>query len=171
MPIKILSVRQSDFCSRQLSSGKGFSLIEMLVFIVIVSIALVALIRVFNQAAINNVDPVIQIRALECAQAKLDEILGRRFDEASPTGGIPACGSAEAGARACAGIVADTDLDDVGDYNSHSDSSLDNCAVTVTVTSAGTDLGLPNAEARRIIVTANSVGGGQVTLSAYRANF
>jgi len=141
---------------------------------VVVSIALLALVGVFQRAAISNVDPIVQTRALECAQAKLDEILARKFDENTPSGGVPACGSAEIGASGCNGIAADADLDDVGDYNAHNDASKSNCNISVAVTSAGSELGLPaaqNTQFRRIEVTATSDGGGQVVLSAYRANF
>ena len=150
----------------------GFTLIELIVVVVVISLSLVTLIGVFNQAASNSVDPVVQIRALECAQSKLDEILARKFDENTPTGGIPACGSADINAANCSGIGADADLDDVDDYNGHVDNSLDNCQISVTVVNAGTELGLSaNNQARRITVTVNSTGGGGAVLSAYRANF
>ncbi|GAA5316498.1 MAG: hypothetical protein AseanaTS_17020 [Candidatus Pelagadaptatus aseana] len=151
---------------------QGFTLIELVAFIVIVSVALVALVSVFSRATQDSVDPLIQIRALECAQAKMDEVLARKFDENTPTGGVPACDTFDAGTNSCAGILADTDLDDVGDYNGHTDTSKDRCSISVTVTEAGTDLGLASdAEARRIDVTANSDGGGQAILSAYKVNF
>ncbi len=150
----------------------GFTLIELVVVIVVISLSLVTLIGVFNQAASNSIDPVVQIRALECAQSKLDEILARKFDENTPSGGVPACGSADLNSVNCSGIGADADLDDVGDYNGHIDNSLDNCQIRVAVVSAGTELGLSsNAQARRITVTVNSTGGGGAVLSAYRANF
>ena len=154
-----------------LQTRLGFTLIELLVFIVIISVSLTAIVSVFNQASTNNIDPIVQTRALECAQATLDEVLARRFDENTPTGGIPACGSAEPGALACAGIAVDGGLDDVGDYNGQTDTSSDNCSVSVTVSAAGADLGLPANQARLITVVATSDGGGQMTLSAYRANF
>ncbi len=168
MPIKSAQVEYQ--C--RLSSQAGLTLIELVVVIVVISIALLSLIRVFNQAASNSIDPVVQIRALECAQSKLDEILARKFDESTPSGGVPACGSAETNAANCTGITADADLDDVGDYNGHVDNSLDNCQIIVTVVNAGTELGLSsNVQARRITVTVNSIGGGGAVLSAYRANF
>ncbi len=150
----------------------GFTLIELIVAVVVISIALIALIRVFNQAAINSIDPVVQIRALECAQAKMDQVLARKFDENTPSGGLPACGSADAGASACLGISAEAALDDVGDYQGHVDNSLDQCQISVAVINAGTQLGLgSNNQARRITVTATSTGGGSAVLSAYRTNF
>ena len=155
-------------------SQAGFTLLELIVAIVVLRLALGALLGVFNQAAINSVDPVVQIRALECAQSKMDEILARKFDENTPSGGVPACGSADIGAPACGGISADAGLDDVGDYNGHSDNSLDQCEISVVVSNAGTELGLGpgnNAQARRITVSVNSTGGGSAVLSAYRTNF
>lgn len=150
----------------------GFTLIELIVAVVVISIALIALIRVFNQAAINSIDPVVQIRALECAQAKMDQVLARKFDESTPSGGLPACGSADIGASICSGISADAALDDVGDFQGHIDNSLDQCQISVAVINAGTQLGLSsNDQARRITVTANSTGGGSAVLSAYRTNF
>ena len=150
----------------------GVTLIEMIVFIVVVSIALVALITVFNEAMTNSVDPLIRVRALECAQAKLDEVSARKFDENTPTGGIPACGSAETGAVACAGIIADADFDDIGDYNGQTFVDGD-CNVSVTVVGEGTDLGLADDAnlVRLITVTSTMPDGSAMVLSAYQTNF
>ena len=152
-------------------SNRGFTLIELIAFIVVVSIAMVALVGVINSAAIRSVDPVVNLRALECAQLKMDEILARRFDENTPVGGVPACGSAEDAAPACNGIAADSGLDDVGDFNGQSDSSIANCSISIVVTEAGDDLGIANDQARRIDITVTSDGGGNAFLSAYRTNF
>lgn len=151
--------------------ARGFTLIELVAFMVVVSVALVALMRVYTLAAQNNVDPVVQMRALECAQAKLDEILARKFDENTPTGGVPACGSGEPGATACAGISPDAGLDDVGDYHNQLDTTKASCRITVQVIEAGAALGLGNTLARRIDVNATSDGGGAARLSAYKVNF
>ena len=91
----------------------GVSLLELIVFIVVVSIALGALFSVFNHSMVNSVDPIVRVRAMECAQAKLDEIMARKFDENTPSGGVPACGRAETGASGCSGIGADVDFDDL----------------------------------------------------------
>ena len=73
----------------------GVTLIELVVFIVVLSIGLTAMVTAMNNHLSNSVDPIVNTRALECAQAKLDEISARKFDENSPTGGVPACGSGE----------------------------------------------------------------------------
>src|SRR5688572_1380949 len=64
----------------------GVTLIETIIFIVVVSIGLGALLMVFNQSVVKSVDPVIRIKALEKGQALMDEILARKFAENTPTG-------------------------------------------------------------------------------------
>jgi MSHA pilin protein MshD len=147
----------------------GFTLLELLVFIVVVSIALGALLGVFNQTVIRSVDPAVKIKALEKGQAMLDEILARPFAENSPVGGMDACD--ETDQDPCAGIEADSDLDDVGDFNGYTDTAESEFPVRVEVTDAGADLGLPMTYARRIIVTVGMPGGDELVLSAYKVNF
>lgn len=150
-------------------NNQGVTLIETVVFLVVVSIALVALLRVYGAAVSASVDPVIQIRALEKAQAQMDEVLARKFDENTPTGGVPACDSSAG--TPCAGIVADADYDDVGDFNGYSDTSEPNYTVGVSVVNAGSEIGITNTNARRITVVVSMPGGDSVTLSAYKVNF
>lgn len=147
----------------------GVTLIETIVFIVVISIALVALVKVFNQNVIQSVDPAIRIQALERGQALLDDILARRFDENTPTGGVPACGSATG--PACAGIGADAAFDDVGDYHGVVQTFGTGFSAAVTVTEAGSEIGLANSSARRITVVVDSPDGKSLTLSAYKVNF
>lgn len=147
----------------------GVTLIETIVFIVVISIALMALLKVFNQSVMQSVDPAIRIQALERGQALLDDILARRFDENTPAGGVPACGSSAG--SACAGISADAGFDDVGDYHGFSQSFGVGFSAAVTVTQAGSELGLANTLARRITVVVNSPDGETLTLSAYKVNF
>ena len=152
-----------------MKSQQGVTLIELIVFIVIVSISLVTLVRVFNQSVVNSVDPVTRVRALELAQAQLDEILSRKFDENTPPGGIPACGTS--GGLACLGIIGDTDFDDVGDYNGQSFGSAP-YTIAVTVIEAGTEIGLASNDlARKITVTVDIPGGDALVLAAYKTNF
>lgn len=148
---------------------RGVTLVETIVFLVVVSIALAALVRVYTYAIVNSVDPAAKIRALELAQAQLDEILARKFDENTPSGGVPACDSTSG--PACLGISPDGDFDDVGDYHGFTNNSDPNHTLTVSVVNAGADLGLPAAQARLIRVSATVPGGDSLTLSVYKANF
>lgn len=152
-----------------INRARGVTLIETLVFIVVVSIALVAVLRVFGAGVSNSVDPVVRARALTLAQAQLDEILARKFDENTPTGGVPAC-DILAGA-VCAGIAPDSDYDDVGDFHNYVDNSHANYSISVSVQTAGVDLGLAANQARLITVNVGMPGGDTLTLAAYKVNF
>jgi MSHA pilin protein MshD len=142
----------------------GVSLVEMVVFIVVVSIALLALIGVYNQATINNVDPIVRVRALEAAQSKLDEILSLKYDSATPTGGIPACGTL--GANVCNNTPDPSptpDYNDVDDFDGWDDEPYDGYERSVTV--------VTNNNIKLITVTVTMPTGGNILLSAERANF
>jgi len=153
---------------------QGFTLIELIVFIVVISLALTGLFAVFNQSMLNSVDPIIRVRALELAQSKLDEVLVRKFAENTPAGGIPACGSFDSGPTACTaiqGVVADPARDDVGDYNGENTTD-GNYTIAVAVSEQGTELGLASdALARRVTVTVTMPGTETLSLSGYKVNF
>lgn len=148
---------------------KGFTLIEMIVFIVVISIALGAFIKVIAAATKNSVDPVLNVSALSRAQSMLDTVLSRKFDEASPVGGIPACNTAAG--DACIGITVDADFDDVGDFNGFTDTSVAPFTTSVTVVDAGAQLGVSNDAARLITVSVSLPSGDTMTLSAFKVNF
>jgi MSHA pilin protein MshD len=135
----------------------GVSLIEMIVFIVVVSIALLALVGVYRQATINNVDPIIRVKALEAAQSLLDEILSLKYSENTPTGGIPACTTCD--------DTPDSNMNDVDDYRNWSDTPYPGYTRAVTVvTNAGNSIKL-------ITVTVTTPSGETILLAAERANF
>lgn len=147
----------------------GATLIEVIVFIVVVNLAFVAVMQIYGQAIVNSVDPVVRVRAIELARATLDEVQARRFDENTPAGGVPACGSS--GGVACLGITADAAYDDVGDFNGYTDNTIAAYPVVVAVIEAGDDLGLAAAAARKIIVTVGMPDGNSVSLAAYKVNY
>lgn len=148
---------------------QGVTLIETIVFITIVSIALASVIKVFSGSVVNSVEPIVRLRALELAQAQLDEILARKFDENTPTGGIPACDTL--GGPSCAGILADTDYDDVGDFNGYVNNVFAGYNLSVSVSNAGGDLGLTATQARLISVNVSMPGGDSLNVAAYKVNF
>ncbi|HEY8940155.1 MAG TPA: type II secretion system protein [Cellvibrio sp.] len=141
----------------------GVTLIEMIVFIVIISIALLVLVNTFRQATIRNVDPLVRVQALEAAQSMLDEILSLKYDENTPTGGIPACGSAYAGAIACNNTTKSTNLRDVDDYNGRVDTPYTGYTRSVTV--------VANNNIKLITVKVTTPRGETILLAAERANF
>lgn len=138
----------------------GVSLIELIVFIVVVSIALLALVGIYRQATINNADPIIRMRALESAQSLLDEIISLRYDEATPTGGVPACSTV--GTIACNNLP-DDNMNDVDDYHNFSDTPYPNYVRSVSVTTAN--------NIKLITVSVTTPTNETFLLSAERANF
>ncbi|HEY6528991.1 MAG TPA: prepilin-type N-terminal cleavage/methylation domain-containing protein [Cellvibrionaceae bacterium] len=151
------------------TGASGFTLVELMFFLVVVAIGLGGLLKVFNDAVLHSVDPVLRVKAVEKTQALMDEILSRKFDENTPTGGYPACNSA--GADLCVGIGVDSGYDDVGDYNGYSDVTDTGVSISVMVVNAGTEVGVTNTDARRITITTTTSDGSKVMLSAYKLNY
>lgn len=145
---------------KQIKCQQGVSLVELIVFILVVGIASGALFKVYAYSVTRNADPVIQVRALELAQTRLDEVLALKYDAATPTGGIPACGAT--GGVACDNTT-DANMNDVDDYNNVSDTPYAGYNRTVTVTTAN--------NLKLITVTVVAPKGYSIKLAAYRANF
>lgn len=139
---------------------QGVSLIEMVVFIIVVGIASSALFATYNYSLLHNTDPLIQVRALELAQAKLDEVLALKYDANTPTGGIPACDTPTG--VACNNSP-DTNMNDVDDFHDASDEPYTGYTRRVTVTTANNE--------KLITVRVTAPRGFSVTLAAYKANF
>jgi MSHA pilin protein MshD len=154
---------------------QGFTLIELVAFIVVIGISVVAIGSVFQHSIVRIHDPLINNQLLTMAQSQLDEVLSRKYDENTPTGGVPAC----VPLTTCAGIgldigesIADvSSLDDVDDFNGYIDIPLTGYHRQVFVIHGGSDFGIDEANAKRITVTVTSPQGEAITLSVYRFNF
>ncbi|RJG06402.1 type II secretion system protein [Noviherbaspirillum cavernae] len=72
---------------------RGLSLIELVLFIVIVGIALGGVLMVMNLNARHSADPLIQKQALAIAEALLEEIEMMPFTNCDPDGFDPSDGS------------------------------------------------------------------------------
>ncbi|MFT6209390.1 MAG: MSHA pilin protein MshD, partial [Colwellia sp.] len=71
---------------------RGFTLIELVVGIVVFSIALMLFTSLIVPQAVRSVDPIFQVRATELAQSLINEIVSKPFDENSNrTGGTARC--------------------------------------------------------------------------------
>ena len=79
---------------------QGFTLIEMIVGIVVMSIAFSIFTTLIYPLANQSAEQIHQIRAAELGQSMINEILGKASDENSDmSGGLMRCG--ETGANAC----------------------------------------------------------------------
>lgn len=100
MPIKL-----------QHSKQRGFSLIELIIFIVIISISFTAISLVYISTTRNSADPLIRIKSVELAQSMLEEILLKAYDDNTPLGGGCVQMPNQGNTRCTSGINASVELD------------------------------------------------------------
>lgn len=102
----------------------GLTLVEMVLTIVILSIALIGIAVTFNIGVSQSSNTLFELRATALAQAYLDEILGQKYDERSRNRGIPPCVATGLPGRKCTPALglngsesARTSFDDVDDFD------------------------------------------------------
>ena len=161
----------------------GATLVELVITIVIISVAIAGVVGAFSLIAGRNADPLNQTRAVALAQIYMDEILSRRYDEDTPIGGTPWETMTNCPIGTDTGESGRADYDDVDDYDAIADAAPENAdgdplgadynnfEVTVTVQCAGDEIGLATDEAKRIDLTITDPGGLGFEFSAYKANF
>jgi len=77
-----------------LRANKGFTLIELVVGMVVISIAFVMLTSMLFPQADRAADSLHRVRYAELAHSILNEIWGKRYDQnTNSNGGVPACGA------------------------------------------------------------------------------
>jgi len=156
------------------SSQRGLTLVELVMTIVVLSVAVTGIFSVMNQTVAHSADPVIQHQAAAIAEAYLEEATLKSFNDPD-TGDT--CPTKEANRG---------DYDNVCDYNGLNDSGAKNqlgaaiaglgaYTVTMSVVQDG-NLGpsgkqVPSADALLVQVTVNHPNLGNVTLSGYRTNY
>jgi MSHA pilin protein MshD len=147
----------------------AFTLVEIIVTIVVIAIASTALLSFANMVR-GSADPVIQQQATTIAEAYLEEIMLRAFND--PQGGETGNDEGEAG-RA--------DYDDVKDYRSlaagpaadqfgNPVAALAAYTVTVTITNAALG-GVPVADSLRVDVNVNHPAIDDILLSGFRTRY
>lgn len=109
--------------SSLVTNKKGFTLIETVMIIVVVAIALPVIVITLGQEAKHSVDAELRVTATEAAQAIMEEIMSKGWDENSPIppGSYTTPLGSEGGETktACAG--APLTYDDVDDYNGYAE--------------------------------------------------
>lgn len=122
MIVALIASRLQGMRMKQPVVEKGFSLVEIIITIVVISIALTAAIAGWGNLAKHSADVMWQTRVSYLGQAYLEEILSRRFDENTPFGG----GDCATGCTTVGGFGSDTGenratFDDVDDYHGEED--------------------------------------------------
>ncbi len=149
--------------------ARGFTLIEIIVLIVVMSAALVGLLLVFQTAVRSSADPQVQKQALAIAEALLDEILLTSYDP------LPGTGSR-------------VNFDDVDDYIAYSTAggmrdiegnlvagigayNVTNVAVTVVPLNDEFATLVAVGEVKRVTVTVSGPAAVLISLDGYRVRY
>jgi MSHA pilin protein MshD len=174
------------------SSTHGLTLIELLVFIVVVGMGLAAVLIAINTGVSKSADPMIRKQALAAAESLLEEVALQPFTFCDPRDSNVTSATSAAGCNqpsysmdnpanwgAGKSRYGPTFFDNVADYNNFSmagtlqdlfqqaSSRLTGYGASINVTQVGSQWSLPNADVLRIDVTVT--GQGQtVTLSGFR---
>jgi MSHA pilin protein MshD len=144
----------------------GVTLIELVVSIVVVALAAGAVLGVLARSAGTSADAMVLRQAVSIAEAYLEEITLKPFDD--PDG--------------VDGEVGRANFDDVDDYDGLVDvgardqfgnaiASLAGYTVRVTVQPSGALAGVPSTDAERVDVRVTYPPSVDFTLSAYRTRY
>ncbi len=147
---------------RHSTSQQGASLVELVITIVIISIALIGILGVVNLSVKHSADPVVQQQAIAIAESYLEEILLLPVTDPD--------GSNTGETRATFDNVEDYDgLNDIGatDQNGNTISGLENYTITVSVS----DQIISAVSMKAVTVSVVRAGTDTISLSGYKANF
>lgn len=167
----------------------GFTLVEAVLTMVILSIAALAMSQALGFAFVHSSDGLWQARTVALAEAYLEEAAARRYDEAAPAGGVPPCSAATVSCSTIGPDAGETrgTFDDVDDYHGLSETppldaqgnvrtAFASYRVDMTVrylTAAEVAaLGVDDTtDAKHVSVTVVPPGRSPQTFSQLRANF
>jgi MSHA pilin protein MshD len=171
----------------------GLTLIELIIFVVVVAVGLTGVLLAINTAVGRSSDPMVRKQALAAAESLLEEIELQPFTYCNPSDSAAPTATSSAGCTTAAQSM-DTPgnwgagksrygpafFDNVADYNGfsmtgtlndifqQSSTRLAGYNAAVSVTQVGSGFGLSsNADAVRIDVTVSG-SGNTVTVSGFR---
>ena len=182
------------------ASVQGVTLVELVVFIVIVGVAMAGVFAAFNTITAASADPQVRKQVLAIAESLMEEIQLMPFTYCDPDDANAATASSSAGCAVASNsedaamgpeggetrYSSSTPFDNVSDYHGFSMSAgikditnatisgLDAYSASITVAQAGLASGanaIAAAEALRISVTVSGPGGVSTTLEGYRTRY
>jgi MSHA pilin protein MshD len=167
----------------------GVTLVELVISIILLSIAMVALMNAFSVSMLNSADPLWRNKTLKLAQLYLDEILAKNYDHNTPVGGMPYVETPNCTNLGPDGLEDREDFNDVDDYDdidnevpssliASIDSSYNDYRVSVDVVCVGNQVGavdkdnlIDSTQAKKITVTITPPGQVAIHFAAYKGNF
>lgn len=181
-----MKINARHYCAQ--SSQRGFTLIETVIVIVLVGAMMAGMTSLFMNNVGNSHRPFLRQRALAVANAYMDEIQRKQWNEATPLGG--GCVNTGASCPTGPGVIAigadgetRATYDDIDDYHGLNQSPPQDSSgtdmpgyagytVSVTVAQPGGSWNtIPAADVRLITVSVTSSSNETISLSAYRVNF
>lgn len=183
----------SEFDAREIRpqrlAVRGLSLVELLIFIVVVGSALAGVLQVFLQSTRASADPMLRRQALSIAESLLEEVMLMPFtfcdgddanvETATSTAGC-ASGADAIGPEAGETRFTSPQFDNVNDYHGYSMNGIVDitntavpglgaysASVNVAAAALGT-IAAASGDALRITVTVTGPGGTSITLDGYR---
>ena len=149
--------------------SKGVTLIELVISIVILSVAVVGVLSALGTIVGRSADPMIREQSIAIAEAYLEEIRLTQFAAVGSCPSIPGSG----GRINYSHICHYNGLSDSGivDQNGNPVSGLDNYNVTVAVNNSANLNGLASSMVLRIDVNVTGPTNEIFSLSGYRTNY
>lgn len=150
---------------------QGVTLIELVIALVVLSIAGAALLSTYAYLAQHNADPMLTYQASAIAETYLEEVVAKSFDDPVTN---TTCPAPNAGGRASYDNVCDyRGLPDtvVRDQNGNAIAGLSNYSVAVTITNNVAWQGIVAADVLRVDVTVTDPRGHVVVLAGYRTRY
>lgn len=157
------------------AAQRGLTLIELVIFIVIIGVGVAGILSVINVSVKSSADPMLRKQSIAMAEAILEEALHK--DYANPAGGY-----SEASPDTCANRVLYDDVDDYACFDGSpataaikgsdtlgaaSIAGLEGYVATVAVAA----LTIDTVAMKRLTVTVTDPRGETHALTGYRANY
>lgn len=179
-------------CAPKPINERGLSLIELLVFIVVVGVAVTGVLTVYSQTARSSADPMVRKQVVAIAESLLEEVLAKPYTYCDPDDVDVETASSAAGCASTSEAIGPetgetrysnvTPFDNVNDYHGFSMTGIRDLtgtsvvglgaySATVQVQSAGAFNGIPAGETLLATVAVNGPGNFSISLSGYRTRY
>lgn len=147
--------------------ARGFTLIEVIIFIVVVGAGLAGILLVSNTVVKSSADPMVRKQATAIAESIMEEVMQKEFTDPDGVQG---------------GESTRDTMDDVDDYHGKTEAlfnstspggwpaALDGYQVAISVSADTTVVGTASKPAKQISVTVTR-GAESITLVSYRGNY
>lgn len=186
------------FAERSFAAGcqRGVTLVELIVFIVVIGVGVAGLLTVSGPIVRDSADPMLRKQMVAVAESLLNEVMQQPFTYCDPDDanylsatGVADCTGGAAGSQETIGPTpaaetrygaAGTQFDNVADYGGFARTPIDDVAggnampgftAGVAIANAGATFGLSPTSVLRVTVTVQRAGVDNFTLDGYRFRY